>query len=95
MRNLEKFGYSWGMLFVAGRCRGPTGGLCFLCETGSEITSRDGAMSADLGNLRIRESLRTVRGTEGARPWSEFIGRRKGGRDVVKIEADSIPRRAL
>lgn len=33
--------------------------------------------------------------TEQTWPWSEFTGRRKGGRNMVKIGADSVPRRAL
>lgn len=33
--------------------------------------------------------------TEQTWPWSEFTGRRKGGRNMVKTEADSVPRRAL
>lgn len=45
--NLGNSSHTWGTCFIEGRPRGPTGGLCFLCETGSEITATDAGMPGE------------------------------------------------
>lgn len=73
---------------------GSPGGLCFLHEAGSEIPSGNGAMSADLGHLRIR---RLPYGTEHRANlalvrihWKEE-GREEYGEDRGRFRSKESP----